>query len=90
MGATNNKTNDGDNLPVDISSNTDAEDKCMSSKHEILQQINDAINNGSKLEATIIFGAYTNYSYKVYVDHQPSFLFMPSFVSTMHCRIPPI
>ena len=71
MGANNNKTNDGDNLPVDISSNTDAEDKCMSSKHEILQQINDAINNGSKLEATILFGGYTNYSYKVYVDDQP-------------------
>ena len=35
------------------------------------QQINNAINKGSKLEATILSGGYTNYSYKVYISGQP-------------------
>lgn len=50
--------------------------KCASSSHEILQQINNAINSSggtsnSKLEAAVLSGGYTNYSYKVFVDNQP-------------------
>ena len=41
------------------------------SDHEILQQINTALNNGSRLEAVVLSGGYTNYSYKVYVKEQP-------------------
>eukprot|EP01083_Nonionella_stella_P234795 826244_1 len=33
--------------------------------------MNNAINKGSKLEATILSGGYTNYSYKVYITDQP-------------------
>ena len=80
MGA-DNKNND--NQPVDIS--TADEDKrikkillidtitkeCKSSDNKILQRINIAINKGSKLEATILSGGYTNYSYKVYISDQP-------------------
>ena len=46
-----------------------------SSPHKILQRINAVINesniDGSKLEATILSGGITNYSYKVQVDKQP-------------------
>ena len=80
MGADNNNDND---QPVDIS--VADEDKrikkvllidtitkeCKSSDNKILQQINKAINQGSKLEATILSGGYTNYSYKVYISDQP-------------------
>ena len=45
--------------------------ECASSHHEILQQLNDAISSGGKLEATVLSGGYTNYSYKVYVDNNP-------------------
>lgn len=47
---------------------------CEYSSHKILQQIDQQINlsgDGSKLEATILSGGYTNYSYKVYVDKHP-------------------
>lgn len=51
-------------------------EKCASSSHELLQQINHAITSsgdrsGSKLEAEVISGGYTNYSYKVFVGDQP-------------------
>ena len=46
--------------------------ECISSDNKILQQINNAINKGSKLEATILSGGYTNYSYKVYIKDQPN------------------
>ncbi|KAL7536712.1 hypothetical protein ACHAXR_007354 [Thalassiosira sp. AJA248-18] len=42
--------------------------KCTSSSHLTLKQINDAINNGSKLKAELVSGGFTNYSYKVWVD----------------------
>lgn len=48
--------------------------KCASSPHNILQQIDHAINKSgddSKLEATVLSGGYTNYSYKVFVDNHP-------------------
>ena len=47
---------------------------CASSSHDIFRKINDAITSpgsDSKLEATILTGGYTNYSYKVYVNDQP-------------------
>lgn len=43
--------------------------ECASSHHDILQKINEAIGAGGKLEATVLSGGYTNYSYKVYVDN---------------------
>ena len=48
--------------------------QCASSPHEMLQQINQVINvsgDGSRLEATVLSGGYTNFSYKVYVDRHP-------------------
>eukprot|EP01083_Nonionella_stella_P292760 995794_1 len=45
--------------------------ECASSTHDILQRIHAAIGEGFKLEATVLSGGYTNYSYKVYVDKQP-------------------
>ena len=48
--------------------------KCALSPSEILQQINHAVNvsgDGSKLEALVLSGGYTNYSYKVFVDKHP-------------------
>ncbi|KAL7547100.1 hypothetical protein ACHAWF_010416 [Thalassiosira exigua] len=50
------------------------EKKCSSSSSEILQQISNAIDasvSESKLEATVLSGGYTNYSYKVFVDKHP-------------------
>ena len=75
----------GDNNNNDVDISSDDKDKhikkillidtitkeCESSDNEILQLINIAINKGSKLEATILSGGYTNYSYKVYVKEQP-------------------
>ena len=50
--------------------------ECASSSHDILKKIYAAVfssnNDGSKLEATILSGGYTNYSYKVYVDKHPN------------------
>jgi len=43
--------------------------ECASSSHNILQKINEAIGAGETLEATVLSGGYTNYSYKVYVDN---------------------
>jgi hypothetical protein len=48
--------------------------RCVSSSHEILQKINRAISDsgdGSKLDATVLCGGATNFSYKVYVDKHP-------------------
>lgn len=45
--------------------------ECKSSSHIDLQQINKAINNGSKLDATVLSGGYTNYSYKVFIVDKP-------------------
>jgi len=48
--------------------------RCASSSHEILQQINRAIcdsGDGSKLDATVLCGGATNFSYKVFVDKHP-------------------
>lgn len=48
--------------------------RCASSSHEILQQMHHAINgtdSSSKLEAKVLSGGYTNFSYKVYVDTHP-------------------
>ncbi|KAL7548064.1 hypothetical protein ACHAWF_011352 [Thalassiosira exigua] len=48
--------------------------KCASSSQDILQRINHAINvakDGSVLEATVLSGGYTNYSYKVRVGKHP-------------------
>lgn len=56
--------------------------KCVSSPHEILQQINHVINvsgDGSKLEATVLTGGYTNYSYKVSVDKHPELCVFAKF-----------
>lgn len=41
------------------------------SEQPILQQINKAIGEGGTLEAIVLSGGYTNYSYKVYVKEQP-------------------
>jgi hypothetical protein len=65
--------------------------KCASSSHEILQQIHRAINNNnnvavggcdnstSKLEAKVLSGGYTNFSYKVYVDTHPELCVFAKF-----------
>lgn len=45
--------------------------ECTSSTHDTLQRIHAAIGEGFKLEATVLSGGLTNYSYKVYVDEQP-------------------
>jgi len=45
--------------------------ECASSSHTVLQQINNAIKNGSKLDATVLSGGYTNYSYKVFIVDKP-------------------
>ena len=45
--------------------------ECTTSEHEILQQIKIAIGEGGTLEAVVLSGGYTNYSYKVYVKEQP-------------------
>jgi len=76
MGSTTtNKTSDDDKhmkktLLIDTITK-----ECASSSHAILKQINAAVNtsnnDGSKLEATILSGGSTNYSYKVYVDKHP-------------------
>jgi len=45
-----------------------------SSSHEILQKFNHAIFNsvdGSKLDATVLCGDITNFSYKVFIDKHP-------------------
>lgn len=46
--------------------------KCEESNHLILQQINYAINDfgaTSKLNALVLTGGFTNYSYKIFVDN---------------------
>ena len=56
--------------------------KCASSSHEILQQIHHAINvsgDGSKLEAKVLSGGYTNFSYKVFVDTHPELCVFAKF-----------
>ncbi len=62
--------------------------KCASSSHEILQQIHHAINDNnitvvgcdkSKLEAKVLSGGYTNFSYKVYVDTNPELCVFAKF-----------
>ena len=48
--------------------------KCASSSDAMLQKIHHAVNeagDGSKLEAKVLSGGYTNYSYKVFVDKHP-------------------
>ena len=46
--------------------------ECTTSSHTTLQQIHSALSKGHKLEATVLSGGYTNYSYKVYVtEHEP-------------------
>ena len=45
--------------------------ECRTSEHEILQQIKIAIGEGSTLEAVVLSGGYTNYSYKIDVKEQP-------------------
>jgi hypothetical protein len=56
--------------------------KCASSSHEILQQIHHAVNvsgDGSKLEAKVLSGGYTNFSYKVFVDTHPELCVFAKF-----------
>ena len=48
--------------------------RCASSSHGILQKINHAIfssGDGSKLDATVLCGGATNFSYKVFIDKHP-------------------
>jgi len=46
--------------------------ECTTSDHEILQEINKAIGGeGGTLQAVVLSGGYTNYSYKVYIKEQP-------------------
>ena len=47
--------------------------KCVESQHEIFQKINKVIQNDNScdLDATILSGGITNYSYKVFVDKYP-------------------
>jgi len=46
---------------------------CASSPHDILQQINDALQDGesNKLDAIVLCGGATNFSYKVFIDQKP-------------------
>jgi len=48
--------------------------RCASSSHDILQKISHSIcdsGDGSKLDATVLCGGATNFSYKVFVDNHP-------------------
>jgi hypothetical protein len=48
--------------------------RCASSSHEIIQKFNHAIcdsGDGSKLDAIVLCGGATNYSFKVFVDKHP-------------------
>jgi hypothetical protein len=49
--------------------------KCASSTHDILRRIHssicDATGDGSKLDAIVLCGGATNFSYKVFVDKHP-------------------
>jgi len=60
--------------------------ECASSSHDILQKIYAAItsNDGSKLEATILSGGSTNYSYKVYVDKHPELRIFAKLCVSIH------
>jgi hypothetical protein len=48
---------------------------CASSPHDILQQINDALRqdgeSSNKLDAVVLCGGATNFSYKVFIDQKP-------------------
>ena len=39
--------------------------------HEVMKQLRQAIDSGDNLNADILSGGYTNYSYKVYVEGNP-------------------
>lgn len=39
--------------------------------HEVLKQLSQAIDSGDNLNADVLSGGYTNYSYKVYVEGNP-------------------
>lgn len=76
MAANNNDNNsDGNNRTEKTLLIDTIKKSCASSSHEILQRINHIINlseDGSKLEATVLSGGYTNYAYKVFVDKHPA------------------
>ena len=61
---------------------------CASSPHEILQKINTTIHSGdgSKLDAEVLCGGATNYSFKTCI---PSFACMLKYVSSLRCRTGP-
>jgi len=46
-------------------------EKAASSSVELLQKIDHACKEGGKIEAIILSGGYTNYSYKIFVPGQP-------------------
>ncbi|KAL7529126.1 hypothetical protein ACHAWF_002848 [Thalassiosira exigua] len=46
-------------------------EKCASSTHELFQKIHRAIDDGGKLQAIVLSGGYTNYSYKLFVPGRP-------------------
>mmetsp|Transcript_1950 Transcript_1950/g.4587 ORF Transcript_1950/g.4587 Transcript_1950/m.4587 type:complete len:513 (+) Transcript_1950:316-1854(+) len=75
MAVNNNGKNSNDNNRAKKTLIIDTIKKnCASSSHEILQRINHIINlsgDGSKLEATVLSGGYTNYAFKVFVDKYP-------------------
>jgi len=39
--------------------------------HEVLKQLRQAVDSGENLNADVLSGGYTNYSYKVYVEGNP-------------------
>ncbi|EJK62720.1 hypothetical protein THAOC_16656, partial [Thalassiosira oceanica] len=46
-------------------------DKLRGSNDEVLKQLSQAIDSGDNLNADVLSGGYTNYSYKVYVEGNP-------------------
>jgi len=55
--------------------------KCATSSHAILQQIHHVINvaGDGKLDATVLSGGYTNFSFKVFVDTRPELCVFAKF-----------
>ena len=84
MGANNKDSNNNSNDGHDMLKTEDKKVKmglfletitkqCASSSHPTLEKINNAIGSpeSGKLDAVVLSGGYTNYSYKVFVENQP-------------------
>ncbi|KAL9188409.1 hypothetical protein ACHAXT_006787 [Thalassiosira profunda] len=90
MGATATASDDGPTINLNEEDKRIKKDllletiasKCASSSHDMMRKIHHAINeagDASKLEAAILSGGYTNYSYRVFVDKHPELVIFAKF-----------